>query len=228
MIHIPKRGYIAIIGGRNDSIYEAMGANCFDDIHLIDYHKEVWIRVRNKGLSYEPRYGFSATHINDQNIFIVGGINNGLLLEQNPYSVLVDTDDKVLEALCQLEKDAIDVSMSNTKLAKKLGLDVFGSLFHNHISGINIDRYYIVDKLKYTDLDKEPGFDNNKIKKKDRKKSSIIMKENLLETFKQAHTENVNIFSSYNHFMPNPDGKFVKFFNGKIEGPGEQDSDENE
>jgi hypothetical protein len=105
MVHIQATSYskslLVIVGGRNDDLWDSLGQNCFSDINIFDTNKLVWTNVIVNGCDYIPRYGFSVSNT-DNSLFIVGGITNGNLLPQEPFSVLIDVDKKTLDTFRSL------------------------------------------------------------------------------------------------------------------------------
>lgn len=49
-------------------------------------------------MGYQARYNFGVS-VKDNSIFIIGGINNGCLVEQTPYNLSIDVDSNTISAL---------------------------------------------------------------------------------------------------------------------------------
>jgi hypothetical protein len=138
MVHIQASSYskslLVIIGGRNDDLWDILGQNCFSDINILDTNKLVWTNVIANGCDYIPRYGFSVSNT-DNSLFIVGGITNGNLLPQEPFSLLIDVDKKTLDTFrTMLTADQMNgeslCNLNKSNIARITGPDVLG---HIHI-----------------------------------------------------------------------------------------------
>lgn len=94
--------------------------NCFDDVHILDYKLMAWIQVKPHGIGYQGRYNFGVS-VKDNSIFIIGGINNGCLVEQTPYNLSIDVDSSTISGLKDISKpmDVLNKKMS-MKVNEKL------------------------------------------------------------------------------------------------------------
>lgn len=216
MISLPHKNYIVIIGGRNDEIYESKGHNCFDDINILDYNKLVWINVKPRGESYVPRYSFCAT-MTGYSIFVVGGISDGTLLEQTPYQILFDVEDKLVRTFDAVKDKFENAPLLKQKFAKLFGSDIIGKIFSQASKGLAINQAR--NQMQPTK--------RNAINKTD---SQVDMKENNKHGIRKINTMVLDKLSplayelekllkssntEYDSFIPNPNDKLDSYFQGR-------------
>lgn len=98
MTHIQKKNMLVILGGRNDEKYSIELSNSYDDLFVMDYKFMVWCKVKMHGNGFGSRYNF-CVNANSNQLLVIGGISDGLLVDQTPCSVIVDIDHPTLNML---------------------------------------------------------------------------------------------------------------------------------
>lgn len=99
MVSIPKKQYLVVLGGRNDEKFQECLTNSFDDLFIYNYRYNLWCSIKWHGISsYGARYNFS-TIVKDNSLFIIGGLSDGLLLDQTPISLLLDVEKNTIKSL---------------------------------------------------------------------------------------------------------------------------------
>lgn len=133
MIHIPKKHFLVVIGGRNDEKFATMLTNSFDDLHILDYRHNMWCSVKWHGTkTYGARYNFSVS-TKENSLFIIGGLSDGLLLDQTPISLILDVDYNTINTLGEI----LQSESYSSKLSMKINNKLEDLMSNKNKSGMN-------------------------------------------------------------------------------------------